>query len=228
MQRVRCAFAMKIPSLARHCVLIGFSSSKSRKLSKQTPQGRRGSDSDLSLWAPVDKTPPNLCSSWLQPQWSRSLTHPEEKEAADDEWWCLPSHQLLNLPKCLPTGRAREGLCYVLLLSAQLLFQTWNTSAPAASPWEDAEMDPCSQGELSGATGTQSHLPRAAALPGRSLTSPGELLFLSTQEMNPEWLCFLLTLRIWVKSSEQTAVSHNYLTLTPYNNSDWKGHVAFF
>lgn len=109
MQRARCAFAKKIPSLARRCILIGFSSSKSRKLSKQTPQGRRRSDSDL--WAPVAKeSSPELCCSWLQPQWSRSLTHPEEKEAADNEWWCLPSPQLLNLPKCLPTGHAREGL----------------------------------------------------------------------------------------------------------------------
>lgn len=74
--------------------------------------------------------------------------------------------------------------------------------------------DPCSQGELSKASGTHSHLPRAAAIPRRSLASPGKLLLLSAQEMNAVWLCFLLTLRIGVKSSEQAAVSHNYVICT--------------
>lgn len=97
MQRAHYAFAMKIPSLARHCILIGFSSSKSRRVSKPTLPGRRRSDSALSLWAPVARSP-HLCSSWLQPQWSRSFTHPEEEEAADDERGCLQPP--LPAPSC--------------------------------------------------------------------------------------------------------------------------------
>lgn len=122
MQRAHYALGIKISSLARYCILIGFPSNKSNKPSKGG-EGR----TLLFLCRPCSWW--DLCRSFLlvTPVPVEHLTHSAEEETTPISagacslpplsWGTEPAEILL-------INKKRAG--YVLLMSTHLLFQTCN------------------------------------------------------------------------------------------------------
>lgn len=114
MQRAHYAVAMKIQSLARHCILIGFFSSKSRRLSKRTLRGRRRHDSAFPL-SPCSQRDISRSLLLVTPTLLEQIPHPPCRGRSCRRWVLVPaasppSPKLLNLQKCLLIDHAREGL----------------------------------------------------------------------------------------------------------------------